>query len=397
MDVNNEKKWENFLSSIDTHPFIKLPTNKLTITTKRHFNGLAAQFANKLIIAKGGTVKISATQDVLNHYRNLRVSNNQPETPIVAAGDESIDNINEPAGTGARRELFDDREPPVVSDTSDVIIEEQPHINETLTHIVILASDICHVSHDVNIERIRDRDNPTPSTTRADMDKSCSSWSISKIAEYFIFDECVTNIEIPTSFTPYLEKLYKMVRKDIRCRLEIVRGIDLEEITFNSYSNFLRQIISITSIETGSRLLVDALLFPLCSALGLQLEVEKSIDCNFLPNCRFDYCIRKGEHIIGCIEAKSVKGLSSSSVAQAVIQLMILQTTLMHTERSTVDISEIPVFAIVTDGHRFIYMQLKGSSLGFEHNGDKLRIREVGKESDFNFFLQQISFLLKGN
>jgi hypothetical protein len=60
----------------------------------------------------------------------------------------------------------------------------------------------------------------------------------------------------------------------------------------------------------------------------------------------------------------------------------------MATETPKVDISEFPFFAIVTDGHRFIYIQLKGSSLGFEHNGDKLRIREVRKESDFKDILQ---------
>jgi hypothetical protein len=42
-----------------------------------------------------------------------------------------------------------------------------------------------------------------------------------------------------------------------------------------------------------------------------------------------------------------VKSLSDSSVAQAVLQLMILQTTLMATETPKVDISEFPFFAIV--------------------------------------------------
>jgi hypothetical protein len=62
------------------------------------------------------------------------------------------------------------------------------------------------------------------------------------------------------SFTPYPENFNEMVLKDIRCRSEIVRGIDLEEITFNSYSNFLRQMISITSIEAGSRFEIDQVL-----------------------------------------------------------------------------------------------------------------------------------------
>jgi hypothetical protein len=63
----------------------------------------------------------------------------------------------------------------------------------------------------------------------------------------------------------------------------------------------------------------------------------------------------------------------------------------------TVEISEFPVFAIVTDGHRFIYMQLKGSSLGFEHDGNKLRIRKVQEEGDFKDILNHIKFLVEEN
>jgi hypothetical protein len=188
-----------------------------------------------------------------------------------------------------------------------------------------------------------------------------------------------------------------MVQKDICCRLKIVKGIDLKARKRNLDSELLMQLKSITSTETGSRLVLDAFLVPLCSALDLQFEVDKNINCNVLPNCRFDYCIRKGEHIIGCVEAKNVKSLSDSSVAQAVLQLMILQTTLMATETPKVDISEFPFLAIVTDGHRFIYMQLKGSSLGFEHDGGKLRIREVRQESDFKDILRHISFLVEGD
>jgi hypothetical protein len=58
------------------------------------------------------------------------------------------------------------------------------------------------------------------------MDKSCSTWSISNIAEYFSFVDCVTRLDMPTSFTPYPENFNEMVLKDIRCRSEIVRGID---------------------------------------------------------------------------------------------------------------------------------------------------------------------------
>jgi hypothetical protein len=252
------------------------------------------------------------------------------------------------------------------------------------------------VSDDIEIIRIRDRDTHTPSK-KNDIDKACSMWNVSSIAKYFSFDDCVTELKMPTIFSPYLDNIYERVQKDICLRLKIVKGIDLKARKRNHDSKLLMQLTSITSTETGSRLVLDALLIPLCSALDLQLEVDKNINCNFLPNCRFDYCIRKGEHIIGCIEAKSVKSLSDSSIAQAVLQLNILQTNLIATETSKVDISKFPVFAIVTDGHRFIYMQLKGSSLGFEHHQGRLRIREVKEEGDFKDILRHIRFLVEGD
>jgi hypothetical protein len=364
--MENMENWKTIVSSIDNNAFSILPPKILTIKTKRNIGGLATEFANKLIQQKGGNVELRATPDVLNLYRHLHVSNNQPERPI---------------------------EPPVASVTSDVIIDEQPLINETLTHIVILASSISRVSHDVEIVYNRDQHNPR----RFDMDKSCCDWSISKIAEYFNVVDCVDNLEIPTDLTSFPEDFYEMVQTDIRCRSEIARGIELAESKYPSYSDLLRIMIPITSTATGSRFVLEALLVPLCSSLDLKLEVGKSIYCNFLPNCIFDYCIRKGEHIIGCIKAASVKSLTSDSVAQAILQLIILQTTLMETATSTVVISAFPLFAIVTDGHRFIYMQLIGSSLRFENGRDELRIREVREEGDFKDILNHIRFLVGEN
>jgi hypothetical protein len=40
--------------------------------------GLATEFANKLLQNKGGTIVLKGTQDVLNRYKHLDVSKNQP-------------------------------------------------------------------------------------------------------------------------------------------------------------------------------------------------------------------------------------------------------------------------------------------------------------------------------
>jgi hypothetical protein len=61
------------------------------------------------------------------------------------------------------------------------------------------------------------------------------------------------------------------------CKIIIVKGIDLKARKRNLDSELLMQLKSITSTETGSRLVLDALLVPLCSTLDLQFEVDKNV------------------------------------------------------------------------------------------------------------------------
>jgi hypothetical protein len=128
---DNEYKWKYFLSSINKTCFKKLPTNKITIKTKSKIRCLATEFANKLIQKKGDTVLFTGKPDVLNRYKHLDVSKNQTETPITKGNipqvkaetwskskDETIDNIDEPAGRRARHQLFSDREIIDISESS---------------------------------------------------------------------------------------------------------------------------------------------------------------------------------------------------------------------------------------------------------------------------------------
>ena len=238
----------------------------------------------------------------------------------------------------------------------------------------------------------RDRDRHTTSK-KNDIEESSSGWDVSMIAEYVNFDNHIIEIKMPTTIPSELENIYAKVSPAINSILKIVKDRGFKPKKENSDSVFLKEMLSKTSIEAGSRLVLDALLIPMCFALGLKLELEKTINCKGLPNCRFDYCIYKEERIIGCIEAKSVNRLSDNSIAQAVLQLTVLQAILI----GKVEISTFPVFAIVTDGHRFIYMQLKGSHLGFEHVEGKLLIRTVKQMVDFRDILRHIMFLVEGD
>ena len=319
--------------------------------------------------------------DASEHVKEASAQSDDAIIPEVSQTD-ATESVNEVSAQN------DDVIIPEVSQT-----DESEHVKEaSAQHDDTINSIEEEPQTDEIINSNRDRDRHTISK-KNDIDKPSSSWKVSNIAKYVNFDNCIIEIEMSTRVPSNLDNIYEKVRKAINSILKIVKGSDLKLKKGNSDSEFLEKFISKTSIETGSRLVLDALLHPLCTALCLLLEVEKSINCKFLPTCRFDYCIRKKEHITGCIEAKSVWGLSKKSIAQAVLQLLVLQATFT----GKVKISKFPFFAIVTDGHRFIYMQLRGSRLGFEHHKGKVMIRKVEKIDDFKAILQQIMCLVEGD
>jgi hypothetical protein len=219
----NERKWKDFLSSIKT--FKCLSTNNLTITTESDIECLATTFANKLRQEKDDNVVVKGNQDVPQTDTNEHVK----ETSA-----QSADDINpEVPQTDTNEHVTE-----TSAQSVDAIFPEVPHTdtNEHVKETFAQSVDS------------RDGNTHTPSK-KNDMDKPSSKWSISNLAEYFIFENCVTKIEMPTMFSPYRDDIYKMVQKDILCRLQIVKSIDLKEEKCDSHSKFLRQLMSITNIE----------------------------------------------------------------------------------------------------------------------------------------------------
>lgn len=233
------------------------------------------------------------------------------------------------------------------------------------------------------------------SQKKSDIDKSCSKWTVPNIAEYFDFDETVRKIEMPTDFAIGAEKVSENIQLELIRKLQVFKNVQKYESKQKNYTEILSHLKSITVTECGSRLVLDALLIPLCSSLGLNIEVDKNINCNFLPNCRFDYCIAKDDKLIGCVETKSIKSLNDSAVAQALLQLLILQTNLIRVDNLGDAFStKCPLFAVVTDGHRFIYIQLQEAVFKFEHEGEKVKVREIAHEDDIKCILEQIGHLM---
>ncbi|XP_063405806.1 uncharacterized protein LOC134689764 [Mytilus trossulus] len=287
-------------------------------------------------------------------------------------------------------------EPALAIQAENVQRKEEDKEDNTPATLKVSASDLRHIDKPFEINRFRDRNENITKSRKSDIDKSCSKWTVPNIAGYFDFDETVRKIEISTDLAIGDNEVSEYIQSQLLQKLEVVQAVQTNKSGKNNYtSEIVSHLKSITATECGSRLVLDASLFPLCYSLGLNIEVDKNIDCIFLPNCRFDYCIAKDGKIIGCVETKSIKSLNDSAVAQALLQLLILQMNLLRVNNLGDAFSnKCPLFAVVTDGHRFVYIQLQESVFKFEHEGKKVKVREIAHEDDIKCILEQIGYLM---
>ncbi|XP_041364993.1 uncharacterized protein LOC121380232 isoform X2 [Gigantopelta aegis] len=141
--------------------------------------------------------------------------------------------------------------------------------------------------------------------------------------------------------------------------------------------------------QSHVRILLTAILQKVRMRLKFGIKTEEQVDLKHLPNCKFDFLFHTHDgKPIGCMEAKTSSGMNNRAFAQATIQLLVLQQLAC---KHDVDISTVPVFNILTDGQRFVLMQVKGDKLYLEHvskNGEEvLNIRTTQvMESLFNLF-----------
>ncbi|XP_063418226.1 uncharacterized protein LOC134701008 [Mytilus trossulus] len=323
----------------------------------------------------------SMKSDIDNSYRDTVRRIEKSTDFSEALGDGGMDGSAEPGADTVIAVQVENRK-----GTTKNKVDNRP------VTLQVSADDICHIKANFEINRLRDRNENIPKSKKSDIDKPYSKWTIPNIAEYFDFDKSVRKIEMPTYFAIGAEKVSENIQLELFQKLQVFKSVQKHKSKQNNDKESISHLKSLTVTECGSRLVLDALLIPLCASLGLNIEVDKNINCNFLPNCRFDYCIAKDDKLIGCVETKSIKSLNDSAVAQALLQLVILQTNLLRVDDPLT--AKCPLFAVVTDGHRFVYIQLQESVFKFEHEGEKVKVREIAHEDDVKCILEQIGYLM---
>ncbi|XP_041363178.1 uncharacterized protein LOC121378888 [Gigantopelta aegis] len=190
---------------------------------------------------------------------------------------------------------------------------------------------------------------------------SVSKWDLSMLSKYIEFED--------------VEKLN--VNIDEVDQSEEMENIIQGTLNMLQTSSMKPKLGDVLHKEENVRMFLTAILQKVCMERKFGFRTEEQINFKYMPTCKFDYLFRTREgKPIGCMEAKTCSSMNSKAFAQATIQLLVLQQLAC---KHDVDISTVPVFNILTDGQRFVLMQVMGDKMYLEHvskNGEEvLKIR----------------------
>ncbi|KAK3084273.1 hypothetical protein FSP39_010912 [Pinctada imbricata] len=272
-------------------------------------------------------------------------------------------------------------------DSRSLETKEEEEMTENVPHSTFKMSGqlVGSIKSDHAIQRTRERNEPSPKKVKKDIDTPCSKWKMDLFSKHFDFDSTVSPLSIQAISSPQIDAIGVQIKEEVMKRCKIM----IDKISEEATNDFFK---GMRSNETTVRILLDAIFLTLCSSLGYNIEVAKNIKSTILVPCVFDYRILHKGNVIGSIEAKSSEGLKKESIIQAVLQLTILQAEIIQRGAE----SPPPLFNIVTDGVRFIFIQLKGEKLGFEHNHlSKLHINRVESITDLEKLLPKLVALVQ--
>ena len=212
----------------------------------------------------------------------------------------------------------------------------------------------------------------------SDQDRSGSTWTIDILQKY-IKPSDIIFIQPLSSHATAQEA--QNILDNVALALASLCGYQSDRINEN-----LRRFHRMRdSSEADSRMILDAILQPLCAAKGLTLRCEQSLFCNNLPNNRYDYIIYYGRNPIGVVAAKPQSGVYKKSVAQLIVQLLLLSAE-----------DALPFrFGVLSDAHRFILAGVSEEKVVFfQANVHAIQIRFMKSEADLLSIADEIAWLI---
>ena len=213
---------------------------------------------------------------------------------------------------------------------------------------------------------------------KSDRDKSGSTWTIKTLKKYLLRSDIVF-IRSELLFTS--QQVRENIQGSVALSLAALcgnqgNGIDGNLPLFHGMRD---------STEGDSRMILDAILQPLCAAMGLALRCEQSLTCNHLPDNRYDYIIYYKNKPIGVVEAKRQRCVNDRSVAQLIVQLLLLSA----------ENSRVFRFGVLSDAHRFILAGVSENKVVFfQTRVQDIEIRFMKSTEDLLSIAFQIKWLI---
>lgn len=214
--------------------------------------------------------------------------------------------------------------------------------------------------------------------SNSDRDSSGSAWTIEILQKYIQRSDIVCFQPCPSLFAVQ-EAQY--IRDKVALSLAALcgnqgNGIDENLLLFHGMRD---------STEGDSRMILEAILQPLCAAKGLALRCEQSLTCNDLPDNRFDYIMYYNNQPLGFVEAKSQHCIKDQSVVQLIVQLLLLSAEDSHGFR----------FGVLSDARRFILAGVSQNKVVFfQKDIYPIRIRYMESEADLLSIANEIAWLI---
>ena len=215
---------------------------------------------------------------------------------------------------------------------------------------------------------------------------SGSAWTISMLQCHIQRENIVF-----VSPTPNLNSLFLFQSGWIASSIKAICGNDyVDQIPLYSFNNLGN------TTESDTRMILDAILQPLCLGKGLKIRTEETLKCqsprslgngrNLLPTNKYDYILYDNtDRPIGVVEAKRRRGIKKDSVAQLLVQLLLLS-------------AEDPMllyFGVLSDAYEFIFAGVKQNKvIFFQANEYVLEIDTWESWGDLDVIVWKLSWII---
>ena len=213
---------------------------------------------------------------------------------------------------------------------------------------------------------------------KSDRESTGSTWKVAMLERY-IQRQDIEFVQLESQFDLTDEALQKICeRVDLAMKAASGKNGNVE--------NLARLHLLSRSTESDSRMILDAILQPLCVYKGLTVRPEQTIKSVKLPNNRYDYILYYQNQPIGVVEAKRQGYLKDQSVAQLIAQLLLLSSGKPN----------FFYFGILSDGYQYVFAGLSKRKVVFFQTDDMiLEVTTANSEGDVKSIVRKISWLIQ--